>query len=176
MKLQATPNTFRWIGAAVFTVLVPGSVTVFLPYYIFGRSILDIEALGPLQLVAAAVLVVGAGIYFRCLWDFVIAGRGLPSPVDHPKKLVVCGLYRYVRNPMYVGVLLVLIGEALLLRSIVLIWYALAVLALVHVYILVYEERYLQYRFGQSYTEYRNKVRRWIPGRPYQPSDVKNEA
>ncbi len=77
---------------------------------------------------------------------------------------------------MYVGVLLVLIGEALLLRSIVLIWYALAVLALVHVYILVYEERYLQYRFGQSYTEYRNKVRRWIPGRPYQPSDVKNEA
>ena len=60
MKLQATPNTFRWIGAAVFTVLVPGSVTVFLPYYIFGRSILDIEDLGPLQLVAAAVLVVGA--------------------------------------------------------------------------------------------------------------------
>ena len=169
-------SKFRWIGAAIFTVLVPGSVTVFLPYYILDRSVPEIGAWGPLQLLAAAILVVGAGTYFRCLWDFVIAGHGLPSPVDHPKKLVVCGLYRYVRNPMYVGVLLVLIGEGLLLRSIVLIWYALAVLALVHVYILVYEERYLQYRFGQSYTEYRKEVRRWIPGRPYQPSNIKNEA
>ncbi len=169
-------SIFRWIGAAIFTVLIPGSVTVFLPYYILDRSVPEIGAWGPLQLIAAAILVVGAGIYFRCLWDFVIVGRGLPSPVDHPKKLVVCGLYRYVRNPMYVGVLLVLIGEVLLLRSIVLIWYALAVLALVHVYILVYEERYLQYRFGQSYTEYRKEVRRWIPGRPYQPLNINNEA
>ncbi len=77
---------------------------------------------------------------------------------------------------MYIGVLLVLIGEVHLLRSMVLLWYALVVLALVNVYILVYEERYLQYRFGESYTEYRKKVRRWIPGRPYLPSNIKNEA
>ena len=169
-------SIFRWIGAAIFTVLVPGTVTVFLPYYILDRSVPEIEALGLLQLVASAVLVIGAGIYFRCLWDFVIVGRGLPAPVDHPKKLVVRGLYRYVRNPMYVGVLLVLIGEVLLLRSIVLIWYALAWLAIVHVNILVYEERYLQFRFGESYTEYRKKVRRWIPGRPDQSSNIKNDA
>ncbi len=169
-------SIFRWIGAAIFTVLVPGTVTVFLPYYILDRSVPEIGALGPLQLVASAVLVIGAGIYFRCLWDFVIAGRGLPAPVDHPKKLVVRGLYRYVRNPMYLGVLLVLIGEVLLLRSTVLIWYALAWLAIVHVNILVYEERYLQFRFGESYSEYRKNVRRWIPGRPYQSSNMKNDA
>ncbi len=169
-------SIFRWIGAAIFTVLVPGTVTVFLPYYILDRSVPEIGALGPLQLAASAVLVIGAGIYFRCLWDVVIAGRGLPAPVDHPKKFVVRGLYRYVRNPMYVGVLLVLIGEVLLLRSTVLIWYALAWLAIVHVNILVYEERYLQFRFGESYTEYRKNVRRWIPRRPYQSSNMKNDA
>ena len=174
MKFQVPANTFRWIGAAVFTVLVPGTVTVFLPYYILGRSVLEIEAWGPLQLVASAVLVVGAAIYCRCLWDFVLAGRGLPAPVDHPKKLVVCGLYRYVRNPMYVGVLLVLVGEVLLFRSTVLLLYALVWLGIVHIVILLYEERYLQFRFGESYDEYRKNVRRWIPGRPYQPSDTAN--
>jgi len=174
--MSSAPRTFRWIGAAVFTVLVPGTVTVFLPYYFLDRSVPGIGTWGPIQFAAAAILVVGAGIYFRCLWDFVVAGRGLPGPVDHPKNLVVRGLYRYVRNPMYVGVLLVLIGEVLLFRSIVLVWYALAWLAIVHVNILVYEERYLQYRFGESYTEYRQKVRRWIPGRPSQPSNIKNEA
>jgi protein-S-isoprenylcysteine O-methyltransferase Ste14 len=158
-------STFRWIGAAVFTVLVPGTVTVFLPYYILDRSVSEIGTWGPLQLVAAAVLVVGAVIYFRCLWDFVLEGRGLPSPLDHPKRLVVGGLYRYVRNPMYVGVLLVLAGEVLLLRSMVLLWYALVWLGIAHVNILVYEERYLQFRFGDSYDAYRKKVRRWIPGR-----------
>jgi len=120
--------------------------------------------------------VAGASIYFRCLWDFVVAGHGLPAPVDHPKKLVVSGLYRYVRNPMYVGVLLVFVGEVLLLRSMVLVRYALVFLAIVHINILFYEERYLQFRFAESYDEYRKNVRRWIPGRPYQPSDTANSG
>ncbi len=164
-------STFRWIGAAVFTILVPGTVTVFLPYYILNPSVPEVGAWGPLQLVAAAVLVAGASIYFRCLWDFVVAGHGLPAPVDHPKKLVVSGLYRYVRNPMYVGVLLVIAGEVILLRSIVLVQYALVFLAVIHINILLYEERYLRFRFGESYDENRKNVRRWITGRPYRPSD-----
>ena len=105
-------STLRWIGAAVFTVLMPGAVTVFLPYYVLDCSVPEIGVLGPLHLVAGVVLVVGTAIYLRCLWDFVRAGRGLPSPVDHPKKLVVCGLYRYVRNPMFVGIFLVLLGAS----------------------------------------------------------------
>ncbi len=169
-------STFRWIGAAVFTILVPGTVTVFLPYYILDPSVPEIGAWGPLQLVASTVLVAGASIYFRCLWDFVVAGHGLPAPVDHPKKLVVSGLYRYVRNPMYVGVLLVLVGEVLLLRSMVLVQYALVFLAIVHINILLYEERYLQFRFAESYDEYRKNVRRWIPGKPYRPSDTADDG
>ena len=172
--MSLASRTFRWIGAAVFTVLVPGTVTVFLPYYFLDQSVMGIGNWGPIQIAAAAILVVGAGIYFRCLWDFVIAGRGLPGPVDHPKTLVVRGLYQYVRNPMYVGVLLVLIGEVLLFRSITLLWYALIWLGVVHLNILLYEEPYLKRRFGESFDEYRKKVRRWIPRRPYQPSDTEN--
>ena len=167
-------STLRWIGAAVFTVLGPGIVIVFLPYYILDLSVPEIGAWGPPQLVASAVLMVGAGIYFRCLWDFVCAGRGLPSPVDHPKKLVVCGLYRYVRNPMYVGGLLVLLGEVLLLRSMPLLWYSALWLAIINVVILVYEEPYLRARFGESYEHYRKNVGRWIPGRPYTSASTEN--
>ena len=172
--MSLVASTFRWIGAAVFTILVPGTITVFLPYYILGPTVPEIETWGSRQLVASAVLVVGVSIYFRCLWDFVVAGHGLPAPVDHPKKLVVSGLYRYVRNPMYVGVLLVLVAEVLLLRSVVIVQYALIFLVIVHINILFYEERYLQFRFGESYDEYRKNVRRWIPGRPYRPSDTAN--
>ena len=160
-------STLRWIGAAVFTVLVPGTVTVLLPFYVLDRSVPEVGVLGPLHLVAGVALVVGAAIYVRCLWDFVCAGRGLPSPVDHPKKLVVRGLYRYVRNPMYVGVFLVLLGEVLLLRSMPLLWYSALWLAIINVVIFVYEEPYLRARFGESYEHYRKNVGRWIPGRPY---------
>ncbi len=75
---------------------------------------------------------------------------------------------------MYVGVLLVLIGEMLVFRSITLLWYALIFLGVVHLNILLYEEPYLKRRFGESSDEYRKKVRRWIPRRPYQPSDTES--
>ncbi len=162
-QVSEASRAFRWIGAAIFTVLVPGTVTVFLPYYFLDRSVQGIGAWGPIELAAVLVLGVGAAIYFRCLWDFVVAGRGLPGPVDHPKTLVVRGLYRYVRNPMYVGVLLVLVGEVLLFRSTTLLWYALIWLGVVHLNILFYEEPYLRNRFGKSFDEYQKSVRRWIP-------------
>ncbi len=169
-------SVLRWIGAAAFTVLVPGTVTVVIPYYILDRSVPEIWIWEPIQIVACTGLLVGAGIYFRCLWDFVSEGRGLPAPVDHPKKLVVRGLYRYVRNPMYVGVLLVLLGEVIFLRSMPLLWYSALWLGIVHVNILIYEERYLQFRFGESYEKYRKNVNRWIPGRPYHLSDTQNSG
>lgn len=62
------------------------------------------------QFAALVPLTLGAAIYFRCLWEFAVRGRGIPAPLDHPKQLVVTGLYLYVRNPMYLGVLTVLAG------------------------------------------------------------------
>src|SRR4029434_8945949 len=100
-----------------FTLIVPGTVTVLLPRLILGDAKPDTLSWSTTQLAALVPLALGAAIYLRCLWEFAARGRGIPAPIDHPKQLVVTGLYRYVRNPMYVGVLLVLLGEALFFRS-----------------------------------------------------------
>ena len=91
----------------LFTVLVPGTVVVYVPLVIAsGRA----PASGFALLVALALLLLGAAIYSWCVWDFASFGRGTPVPIDAPKRLVVRGLYRYTRNPMYVGVLTVILG------------------------------------------------------------------
>jgi protein-S-isoprenylcysteine O-methyltransferase Ste14 len=165
------PSTaLRWFGALLFTILVPGTVTVVLPWYIVGRSFtLEPRFASLPQAAGLVLLLVGVGVYMRCLSDFVVAGEGLPSPVDHPKMLVVRGLYRYVRNPMYLGVLSILLGEVLLFRSLTLLQYAVLWFLVVNGVVLAYEEPNLRSRFGQSYDEYCRHVRRWIPGRARQP-------
>jgi protein-S-isoprenylcysteine O-methyltransferase Ste14 len=109
---------------------------------------------------------VGAGVLFRCIWDFAVAGRGTLAPVDPPRHLVVRGLYRYVRNPMYVGVVTILLGEALLFRSLALLCYAGIFLFVVHLFIVVYEEPALRRQFGESYENYCRRVHRWLPRQP----------
>ena len=151
----------------VFTVVVPGAVAFYVPVSIAGgwRSIGN-ESWTWRGFVAMVPLMIGAGIYVRCVWDFARTGRGTPAPIDAPKRLVIVGLYRYVRNPMYVGVLLAVSGWALFFRS----WHVLllaAGLALAfHLFIVFYEEPHLARTFGESYEQYRHAVRRWIPGRP----------
>jgi protein-S-isoprenylcysteine O-methyltransferase Ste14 len=158
-----------FLETVLFTVLVPGTVAFWLP-----RAILDARRLvmpspwSAVQLVALIPLALGAAVYLRCVWEFATRGRGIPAPVDHPKALVVTGLYRYVRNPMYLGVLLFLLGEALFLQYRAFLVYALAWLAFVHLNVLVYEEPNLRRRFGASYGRYTAAVRRWIPGRRYE--------
>jgi protein-S-isoprenylcysteine O-methyltransferase Ste14 len=164
-------EALRWFGALLFTILVPGTVTVVLPYYILGRSFtFDPRSWSLPQSIGLVLLLLGLGVYLSCLSDFVVVGRGLPSPVDHPKHLVVRGLYRYVRNPMYLGVLSILLGEVLAFRSLALLKYAALWFLVVNVAVLVYEEPSLRSRFGQSYHQYCRRVRRWIPGPPYGPS------
>src|SRR5262245_3506548 len=117
------------------------------------------------------ILVIGTLIYFRCLWEFAARGRGIPAPLDHPKQLVVTGLYRYVRNPMYVGVFIVLIGEVLLFRSSGLLVFTAGWFVFVHLNVVFYEERVLRRKFGESYARYFQAVHRWIPGRKYTAAD-----
>ncbi len=114
---------------------------------------------------ALALMIVGAAIVVRCVFDFAWTGRGTPAPFDPPRQLVVCGLYRWVRNPMYVGMGTFLIGEALALPAIrgemfVTIG---AAWVLVTTFILLYEEPTLRRLFGADYAEYCRNVRRWIP-------------
>jgi len=105
------------------------------------------------------------------VWDFARFGRGTPAPIDAPKRLVTRGLYRYTRNPMYVGVLTVILGWAVLFRAWALVAYALAVWSCFHSFIILYEEPHLRAQFGKEYEEYRVRVSRWLPGRSCTPPE-----
>jgi len=145
----------------IFTILVPGSVTVAIPL-----SLLPSGAefhLGGWRLIGLFPIALGAVFYLRCAWDFAFVGRGTPAPIDPPKVLVVRGLYRLVRNPMYVGVLLILFGEAIVFASSVLVRYALVVWLLFHLFVVLYEEPTLKEKFGTAYEDYCRAVPRWIP-------------
>lgn len=150
----------------IFTIVVPGTVTVLVPRWLLSSESVRVFAQADaIQYVGVIPILLGASIYLRCAWDFASAGRGTPAPIDPPKELVVRGLYRYVRNPMYVGVLTVLFGEALLFASSILLRYATAAFLSFHLFILLYEEPMLRRKFGGSYKRYCEAVPRWIPRR-----------
>ena len=145
-----------------FTVFVPGTVAVFLPQLIVslfnGRSVEWRSVLGSAGLLLCAI---GAVIYFLCLREFIRA-RGTPAPVDAPKELVVEGLYRYLRNPMYLGVLSSIVGQALVFWSIALLIYSGILFLMFHLFVLLYEEPKLLHTFGESYSRYCKTSPRWI--------------
>jgi protein-S-isoprenylcysteine O-methyltransferase Ste14 len=106
---------------------------------------------------------IGATILLWSFWNFLIQGRGTPAPIDPPKELVAVGFYRYVRNPMYVGIFLTLIGHFLWFGYWSLLIYAIAVFIGFHTFVTYYEEPTLKRKFGASYEDYLNHVPRWIP-------------
>ena len=114
----------RIVKSLVFTVVVPGTVTVLIPYLrlTFDRDFSFVD----FQPIAVFPIALGGAFYLWCLWNFTFSGRGTPAPIDPPKVLVAKGLYRPVRNPMYVGVLLILLGETIFYGSWTLLRYALA--------------------------------------------------
>jgi len=148
----------------IFTIFVPGTVVVYIPYRLLasesGRPFL---ALGFFRYVGVVPIVLGAVIYLRCAWDFTFTGRGTPAPIDPPKQLVVRGFYRWVRNPMYVGILLLLFGEAWLFESRNIFVYAAVAFLFFHIWVLLYEEPILKQKFGESYQRYCDTVPRWFP-------------
>jgi protein-S-isoprenylcysteine O-methyltransferase Ste14 len=148
-----------------FTIVVPGTVTLLIPCLIVSRGGSGSGTWGPAHFLGLVFMAVGAGILFWCIWDFATKGRGTLAPVDPPKHLVVQGLYRYLRNPMYLGVLLVLLGEVAFFRSTALLQYTLAWFIVVNFVVVLYEEPSLQRRFGDSYERYRRAVNRWLPSR-----------
>lgn len=144
--------------------LLPGTVTVIVPWLIVSAS-------GPssLRWIGFVPMAVGAAVLFRCIWEFAVSGRGTLAPVDPPKYLVVSGLYRYVRNPMYVALLMILMGEAWAFSSGTLAIYAAGFFVVANLFITFYEEPALVRKFGASYADYMREVPRWMPkigGRP----------
>jgi protein-S-isoprenylcysteine O-methyltransferase Ste14 len=151
-----------FLRTLVFTVFVPGFWTVLVPYWIVGRRArLDLRGTG----IAGWLLVaVGVALYLTCaFWGFALRGKGTPAPIDPPKRLVVEGPYRIVRNPMYWSVLFVMLGEALAFRSLLLAEVTCVFFACAALFVLVYEEPTLRNKFGADYEAYCRQVPRWIP-------------
>lgn len=147
----------------LFIVVVPGTAAVYFPLYIArGWS----PASGWVFLLSLTLLAAGGAMYAWCVWDFAVFGRGTPAPIDPPKKLVVRGLYRYTRNPMYVSVMTVIVGWAVLYQAEVLGLYAFALGLCFHLFIRSYEEPHLREVFGREYEEYCTAVGRWVPKFP----------
>ena len=146
------------IRSLLAAALLPGTVTVIVPWLIVGRG-----ASAGARWPGLALVAVGAAVLFRCIWEFAVSGRGTLAPIDPPTRLVVSGLYRYVRNPMYVGVVLILAGEAWVFWSGGLLLYAAGFFLVASLFIIFHEEPALRRKFGESYDEYMRTVPRWVP-------------
>jgi protein-S-isoprenylcysteine O-methyltransferase Ste14 len=142
---------------------MPGVFAGYLPWRFFGLSQVQLDLRSPVHVLGLLCVGVGAALLGACVWEFARRGRGTLSPVDPPQELVVRGLYRYVRNPMYLSVTLIVLGELVLTRSRGLLVYWVVWFAAVNLFVLAYEEPTLRAQFGDSYERYTREVGRWVP-------------
>jgi protein-S-isoprenylcysteine O-methyltransferase Ste14 len=150
-------------GTFVFLLLAPGVVAGVVPWLLTGWTVNEDFAWPPLQFLGALLMLAGAGALVHAFARFVIEGIGTPAPVAPTERLVVGGLYRYVRNPMYVAVAATIIGQALLLARPGLLAYGALFMAVVAAFVRLYEEPTLVDRFGEEYADYRRAVPAWHP-------------
>jgi protein-S-isoprenylcysteine O-methyltransferase Ste14 len=159
------------VGSAVFLVLAPGMVAGLVPWWLTGWEVEEpLPYWTALRLVGGVLLVAGIGVLLHAFGRFVVEGRGTPAPVAPTERLVVGGLYRYVRNPMYLAVSAMIVGQALLVGQLILLAYAAVLCAAFAAFVYLYEEPTLAGRFGREYEAYRRAVPAWRPRRrPWAP-------
>lgn len=147
------------IRAIISFIALPGTLAVLAPPLIAGFDPWKKVPWGP----GGLVMMAGAAILLWCVYAFLVAGKGTLAPWDPPKRLVVTGLYRRMRNPMYAGVLLLVVGWGLFLSSPLLYLYACVLALAFHIRVVQYEEPRLKIRFGDQWESYRRDVPRWLP-------------
>lgn len=150
----------------IFTLVVPGTLAGTVPWLLVQESTRMSLASPSVWMIGFLPMVVGAGLYLWCAGAFTFIGKGTPAPMDAPKVLVVKGPYRWVRNPMHVAVLSVILGEAILFRSFLLVGYAVLFWAVVHAFVVFAEEPSLRSQFDGNYERYLRSVPRWLPRPP----------
>ena len=160
MKGEVVRKPSAAVGSAVFFVLAPGTVVGLVPWWITNWEIREpLPYWAPARVVGASLIFAGAAVLIHAFARFVVEGLGTPAP----EHLVVGGIYRYVRNPMYVAVLAIIVGQALALGQLILLAYAVAVWIAVASFVYFYEEPALSRRFGARYEAYRRAVPAWWP-------------
>jgi protein-S-isoprenylcysteine O-methyltransferase Ste14 len=150
----------------VFLVLAPGVVAGLIPWWLTDWRVEQPLPLWlPVRIVGAVLLAAGVAILLHAFLRFVVEGIGTPAPVAPTQRLVVGGLYRYVRNPMYLAVAAAIVGQGLVLGRLVLLLYAAGFIVVVAAFVRWYEEPTLSRQFGDQYEEYRRSVPGWWPRR-----------
>lgn len=149
------------LKSLLFLIVAPGMVAGYIPLMLLRRGS-QIET-GVSAYLAFPLWIMGGLILLWSFWNFLIEGRGTPAPIDPPRELVAAGFYRYVRNPMYFGVLLILIGHFLWFGFWSLLVYTAFAFVATHLFVTLYEEPTLKRKFGTAYEQYLKRVPRWIP-------------
>ena len=145
-----------------FLLLVPGLLIGYFPYIISATDS-ELFSTGVIAYLAFPLWMIGTIMMFWCFWDFLVKGKSTPAPIDPPKELVAVGLYRFVRNPMYVAGIIALLGWILWSPSLPLVVAPFLFFSAVHLFVTLYEEPTLKKKFGAAYEEYCKRVPRWIP-------------
>ena len=150
--------------ALTYATCFVGFLLIYLPARVLTWSGIRSPAVihGP-QIVGVVTGSIGAAIALWCIVTFITVGKGTPAPFDPPRRLVIRGPYRFVRNPMYIGAALALAGAALFYESKPLLAYFCVFLLMCHLFVIVYEEPALRRTFGTDYEEYYYRVKRWQP-------------
>lgn len=159
------PGRAAW-GSTLFFVAAPGVVAGIAPGLITGWEIAIPAPPLPVRVAGVLMIAVGAGFLVRAFVEFVVRGFGTPAPVAPTEHLVVSGVYRWVRNPMYLSVGVSILGQALLLGQAILLVYAAITGAAMALFARWYEEPALRRQFGADYDRYRAAVPSWLPRRP----------
>ncbi len=162
--IRSMRRAFAILGSAIFLVLAPGIVAGYVPWRVC-RWHVGLPLLGNsvFRLIGLLLIAVGLPILLDSFARFAIQGLGTPAPIFPTRHLVVSGLFRFVRNPMYIAVMSLILGQGLFFGSIGLLEYGVAVWVGFHLFILIYEEPTLRNRYGHGYQEFCEHVPRWIP-------------
>ena len=156
---------FLIFRAITYATLFIGFVLIYLPSrFLSWSGIVRPAAMEAPQIAGMIVGGIGAVVALWCVSTFIWIGKGTPAPFDPPRRLVIRGPYRFVRNPMYMGAGTALAGAALFYRSPTLLAYVAIFLLVAHLFVLLYEEPTLRRTFGPEYEAYCHRVRRWWPG------------
>jgi protein-S-isoprenylcysteine O-methyltransferase Ste14 len=157
-------NVFTLVRALIYAIVVVGVLLVYVPGRLLNASAVAGPAMiGAPQIVGMIITTTGAAVASWCILTFVFVGKGTAAPFDPPRRLVVRGPYRFVRNPMYIGAILAMLGVALFYGSLSILIYAGVIFLATHLFVMLYEEPTLRRSFGPEYEAYCRRVNRWWP-------------
>jgi protein-S-isoprenylcysteine O-methyltransferase Ste14 len=159
------------VNALWFCIVI--TFAVFFPNHIISHeNHIVIDQIGTYRFIGLILMVMGILGYLLCFWNFIFDAKGTPFPGDTQKRLILKGLYLYVRNPMYISWYFIIFGEALFFQSLDLLLYLSFWIVWFEIKVIFFEEPSLKRRFGENYEQYRTSVRRWIPRlTPYRKND-----